>query len=96
MRAPFKALVFWLGFPAALVAGVTAAYAALDWLGVRPVLSREFAALTEQVASNTQSIQLVQWQRLNEKRKNQGLSPEELLIFCKLSKLLGFRVDVCN
>ena len=91
-----KTLVFWIGFPAALVAGVTAAYAALDWLGVRPVLSRESVELAAQVASNQQSIQLVQWQRLNEKRKNQGLSPEELLIFCKLSKFLGFRVDSCN
>ena len=88
------ALTFGLITGGAGAAGVV--YASLDYLDVRPVVSRELRVVKEQVASNTTALALQRWQWLNARRQNQGLTPSELVEFCKLSFILGLRSDGCR
>jgi hypothetical protein len=78
------------------LAAVTASWAALDYLGVRPVIVRELAPLAQQVASNTRSLQLQRWPYLAAKARAGGLTIEERAEFCALSRLLGFQVAGCR
>ena len=89
-------LLFWVGIPAALVAGISGAWAGLDYLGIRPVLSREIVPLEAQVASNSQSIALQRWQYLHAKRQNVGLDASEQAEYCALSRQLGFQGVGCR
>jgi hypothetical protein len=91
-----KPLAAWAGSITAVCIALGGAWAAMDYLGIRPVLSRELASVEERVAANQQGMMLIRWQILNQKRQRQALSPSELFEFCKLSKALGFRVPECR
>lgn len=91
----WRAIGIWIGLPAAAWAGLIAVIAALDFLGVRPVISRELKATEVQIAANTRAVQLIRWQVLNAKRQNQGLTASELVEFCELSRALGLRGAGC-
>lgn len=73
----------------AISAALVAFWGAVDWLGVRPVLSHEIAALETVVAGNTKGFHFLRWQLLDAKAKAGVLSSDELLIYCELSRLLG-------
>lgn len=88
-------LIYWLGLPGLAVGAVVATTAVLDYLGVRPVLSREIVPLVEEIAANTSAVQLIRWQLLEQRRINQGLSPTERVEFCALSRRLGLRGEGC-
>ena len=88
-------LVERLKLPAAIVAASTATWAILDYLDVRPVLSREFGQLAAVVESVQQGVQLGRWQVLDARRRAQGLDAAEQAEFCRLSRALGFRADGC-
>ena len=88
--------MYWLGVPAAIVAAVATVYAATDKLGIRPVLNRELNKLEIVIASNQSAIQLMQWQVLEQRRKTKGLSANDLVIYCKLSKALGLKGKGCR
>lgn len=70
-------------------------WGALTYLDVRPVLSRDLTVIEQQVAANTQSLQLQRWQYLAEKERQGQLSPRERQEFCRLSRALGFKVRGC-
>ena len=72
-----------------------ASWAALDYLDVRPVISRELKAVEQQVASNSATLALQRWQYLDTKRQTQGLNGSEAVEFCKLSRVLGLRGTGC-
>lgn len=99
MRAATKrwlwiALSVFLGVPGFL----TATYAsreALDYVGLRPILNKEFNELESQVAAVTNWVQVAKWSALEEKRKHQGLTPNERVEYCVLSKLIGFKGEGC-
>ena len=86
----------WLGLPAACVAAVVATWNVLNFLKVRPVLSREFDDLAAVVESVQQGVQLQRWQALNERRKAQGLDANEQAEFCRLSRAVGIRGEGCQ
>ena len=85
----------WLGLPAAIVAAVVATWNVVDYLDVRPVLSREFGELAAVVESVQQGVQLGRWQVLDARRRAQGLDAAEQAEFCRLSRALGFRAEGC-
>ena len=91
-----NSLLYWLGIPGAIVACVTAVYAATDYMGVRPVMVRELNKLETVVSANQQGVQLIQWQILDQRRKTKGLSPSDMVIYCRLSKELGFAGKGCS
>ena len=90
-----KNLLIYLGVPAAIVAAVTATWAMTDYLGIRPVLSREFTELKTTVAVNQRGVLLIRWQILEQKRKTEGLTAAEQVEFCQISRLLGIRGGGC-
>ena len=73
---------------AALVVGLVVSIpTALVWpTGIAAGLVAHF----EQVAANSNYIQLVQYKLLSEARKSRRLTFEEWVTFCKLGKALGF------
>ncbi len=73
------------------VAGWTTA----DYLGVRPIIKREFIPAMDQVQQIQQSVFLMQFQMLTEKRKYQQLTTEEMMQLCAISKILGIQVQGC-
>lgn len=85
----------WLKVPAIVVGCVVAAGTAADYLGIRPVLSREMTELKATVLAMQTSQQLMRWQYLEEKRKVQGLTVEERYEYCALSHALGFSGAGC-
>jgi hypothetical protein len=91
----WKFIVNFIGLPAAAWAGLLALVAALDFLGVRPVIIRELRATDRQVAANTSAVQLIRWQLLEQRRRNQGLGPGELREYCALSRALGIKGEGC-
>lgn len=89
-------LTYYLGIPAACIGCVTAVYAATDYMGVRPVMVRELNKLETVVSANQQGVQLIQWQILDQRRKTKGLSPSDMVIYCRLSRELGFAGKGCS
>jgi hypothetical protein len=96
-----------LGVIVAGMAVIGTGWAALDYLEIRPVFSRELKmaerqfsrelrATETQVAANTSAVQLIRWQLLDQRRRTQGLSPNEQVEYCKLSRLLGLRGAGCQ
>jgi hypothetical protein len=83
--------ITYLGIPGALVACLVA----LDWFGLRPVLSREIDELKVEIAATSQGVQLIRWQVLEQTRKQRALTTAEMFEYCKLSRLLGFRGEGC-
>lgn len=77
------------------IAVVGAAWGGLDYLGVRPALISEVREVKTELAAVSQSVWLSRWQLLNAKRQNQGLTAEEQVEFCKISRLLGLRGAGC-
>lgn len=90
-----RALIY-LGVPAAIVGAVTAAWAITDYLGIRPVLSREFVQLKITVGSNQKAVLLMRWQLLEQRRKSQGLTASELVEYCNISELIGVKGTGCR
>lgn len=89
----------WLINSAALVTALSvlggAGWGILAWADATPVLSRDIEPLATQVAANSQSLALQRWQYLEAKRQNQGLTPNERLEYCALSRQLGFQGVGC-
>ena len=83
------------GLPVAIVAAATATWAILDYLDVRPVLSREFGQLAAVVDKTQEGVNLIQWQVLDQRRRTQGLSADDQVLYCRLSKQLGIRGEGC-
>ena len=80
----------------AIGAGFSAAWAAAEWLEVRPVILKEFKALDEQVAALTRTAELQRWQFLIAKlRANGRLDEYERLEFCHLGARLGLQTPGC-
>ena len=84
-----------LGLVTASLGVLGAAWAGLDYLDVRPVISRELKAVEAQVASNSMTLALQRWQYLNTKRQTQGLSASEAVEYCKLARVLGLQGAGC-
>lgn len=84
----------------AIITGVggigTVSWATGDYLGIRPIIKREWTPAMDQVEQMQLSIQLMQFQLLSEKRKNQALTTEEMMQLCQLGKLLGIDVAGCQ
>lgn len=78
-----------IGIPAAVVGALTVTYTALDWLGVRPVLSRELTPIIEEVAATSSGVLLLQWQLLHERAKQGQLSPGDQVNYCRISRQLN-------
>ena len=92
---PWQKIALYLGLPALVLSAVGSSWAVADWLGVRPVLSRELAEVQVEVAAVTSWVQLSKWKELEAKRERQGLTPNERVEFCHLSRLLGFKGEGC-
>lgn len=86
----WQKLAIYLGAPALILSAVGSTWAIADWLGVRPVLSRELTEVVTQTSANTHAIYLMRWQWLEQKRQSQGLTVPERFEYCSLSKALGF------
>lgn len=85
---------------AAVVTGIsalaTAGWTAGDYLGIRPIMKREFIPAMDQLEKVQQSVMLMQFQYLIEKQKHQPLTTEEMMQLCAISRVLGIRVDGCQ
>lgn len=80
----------------AIIAAMSGAWAAAEWLEVRPVILKEFKALDEQVAALTRTAELQRWQFLMAKlRANGRLDEYERLEFCHLGARLGLQTPGC-
>jgi hypothetical protein len=91
----WKFIVNFIGLPAAAWGTIIALVAALDFLGIRPVVIRELRATDARVAANTSAVQLIRWQLLEERRRTQGLGPGERVEHCTLSQILGLQGEGC-
>ena len=74
---------------------VTGTWATADWLGIRPVLSREIVAMDARVAANTDAVLMIRWQNLHRRVLGGTISLEEQREYCKLSYILGMRGKGC-
>lgn len=72
------------------------AWAFADSIGQRPVLIWELDDLQIQVTSNTTAVLLQRWQYLEALRTNRGLTPQQKLEYCQISKKLGFKGAGCS
>lgn len=102
MTSGLKPWMLILGLPTLIVSGSGGAWAILDYLQVRPVLTREFNAHLENFRSLVASVQEVQrnqmlmrWQLLDVRRQNQGLSLEERVEYCAISRSLAIKAPGC-
>lgn len=87
--------VLYLAIPGAAIGALVGLVAITDYLGVRPVLSREFTALKITVGANQQAVLLLRWQLLEQRRKTQGLTVSERVEYCAISRQLGLKTDGC-
>lgn len=80
----------------AIIAALSAAWAAADYLEVRPVILKEVREIETQLAATTRAVELQRWQFLLAKlRANGSLDAAEQFEFCALGKRLGFSSPGC-
>lgn len=65
-------------------------WAAGDYTGLRPVIKRELLQVQQTLDTNNQTILLMQFQLLMQKRQYGGLTFEEQQRLCSISRALGY------
>lgn len=73
-----------------------ASWTAGDYLGIRPIIKKEFMPAMDQMQKMQESIMLMQFQYLLEKQKHQPLSTEEMMQLCAYARVLGIAVQGCQ
>lgn len=70
-------------------------WAAGDYLGIRPIIKREFTPAMDQMQQIQQSVMLMQFQFLIEKQRHQPLTTEEQMQLCAIARVLQIAVQGC-
>jgi len=65
-------------------------WATSDYLGVRPVIKREFQEAMNQLQQNSEAILRIQFENLMAKRKYGELSFDEQQDLCRIAKALKY------
>lgn len=88
-----------IGMVAAILTGSSAigaaGWTAGDYLEIRPIIKKEFIPAMDQVQQIQQSVLLMQFQLLTEKRKYQPLTTQEMMQLCAIARVLGITVQGC-
>lgn len=85
-----KTILSFSGLLAALIAIGTAAWAAMDYTQIRPVLLREFAQLEQSQQQTVQSLLLLRFQFLMQKLTYGGLTFAEQQELCQVALQLNY------
>lgn len=90
MRFSFAGLPRLAGIATAAVTLASMAWVATDWAGVRPVIKREFEVLQAQLTQDEQTLLLLRFQILMQRRQWTVLSFAEQQELCQIAAALQY------
>ena len=88
-------LATYIGIATGAVALAGAAWAAMDFTGVRPALILEHRNLAEEVAGNSRALLHIRYQDLDRIRQQRKLTTVERQEFCSIARQLGWKGPGC-